>query len=296
MDASYYAHYLHHKYFEVNYADGMVPLDKWFGSFHDGTPEAHEAMNGAGGAAQMRRGIKAHEHEGTGLMEKRQVGRTDALGLGGAPLGGNFIDLDYRQAAELTEDAIGYFDRAKLRPANVSWAMETTAGGQPWTDMSSDYDRSRFEDNLQRLGLDRIAAHDIARRQFHRSRLPPGMQIGLGVIENGCKQAGIGYFDPDGGPRPGTAHQSSAAGRSILGSFGLCHSTSRTSGSHGRPAARRGTLTTHDPRAARGRRAGVLDKVPGAWIDLKNAGLMVPGPVAGTRPISGWSMPLSLSM
>jgi sterol desaturase/sphingolipid hydroxylase (fatty acid hydroxylase superfamily) len=44
MDVSYYAHYLHHKYFEVNYADGMVPLDKWFGSFHDGTPEAHKAM------------------------------------------------------------------------------------------------------------------------------------------------------------------------------------------------------------------------------------------------------------
>jgi sterol desaturase/sphingolipid hydroxylase (fatty acid hydroxylase superfamily) len=44
FEASYYAHYLHHKYFEVNYADGMVPLDRWFGSFHDGTPEAHEAM------------------------------------------------------------------------------------------------------------------------------------------------------------------------------------------------------------------------------------------------------------
>ena len=44
VDTSYYAHYLHHKYFEVNYGDGMVPLDKWFGSFHDGTPEAHEAM------------------------------------------------------------------------------------------------------------------------------------------------------------------------------------------------------------------------------------------------------------
>ena len=44
VDISYYAHYLHHKYFEVNYADGMVPLDKWFGSFHDGSPEAHAAM------------------------------------------------------------------------------------------------------------------------------------------------------------------------------------------------------------------------------------------------------------
>jgi sterol desaturase/sphingolipid hydroxylase (fatty acid hydroxylase superfamily) len=44
FSVSYYAHYLHHKYFEVNYADGVVPLDKWFGSFHDGSPEAHKAM------------------------------------------------------------------------------------------------------------------------------------------------------------------------------------------------------------------------------------------------------------
>lgn len=53
MDTSYYAHYLHHRYFEVNYADGMVPLDKWFGSFHDGTPEADEAMK----ARRLRRGV-----------------------------------------------------------------------------------------------------------------------------------------------------------------------------------------------------------------------------------------------
>ena len=53
MDTSYYAHYLHHKHFEVNYADGMVPLDKWFGSFHDGTPEADEAMR----ARRQRRGV-----------------------------------------------------------------------------------------------------------------------------------------------------------------------------------------------------------------------------------------------
>ena len=39
-----YAHYLHHKYFEVNYADGAFPLDKWFGSFHDGSPEADAVM------------------------------------------------------------------------------------------------------------------------------------------------------------------------------------------------------------------------------------------------------------
>lgn len=53
LDTSYYAHYLHHKYFEVNYSDGMVPLDKWFGSFHDGTPEANEAMK----ARRLRRGV-----------------------------------------------------------------------------------------------------------------------------------------------------------------------------------------------------------------------------------------------
>lgn len=40
----YYAHYLHHRLFEVNYADGTIPLDKWFGSFHDGSPEADEAL------------------------------------------------------------------------------------------------------------------------------------------------------------------------------------------------------------------------------------------------------------
>ena len=53
MHLPYYAHYLHHKYFEVNYSDGMVPLDKWFGSFHDGSPEADEVMN----ARSLRRGV-----------------------------------------------------------------------------------------------------------------------------------------------------------------------------------------------------------------------------------------------
>jgi sterol desaturase/sphingolipid hydroxylase (fatty acid hydroxylase superfamily) len=45
VDLHCYAHYLHHKYFEVNYADGSIPLDKWFGTFHDGSPEAEELMN-----------------------------------------------------------------------------------------------------------------------------------------------------------------------------------------------------------------------------------------------------------
>ena len=39
-----YAHYLHHKHFEVNYSDGMVPFDRWFGSWHDGSPEGEARM------------------------------------------------------------------------------------------------------------------------------------------------------------------------------------------------------------------------------------------------------------
>ena len=45
FDTHCYQHYLHHKYFECNYSDGSLPLDKWFGSFHDGTDAAHERMN-----------------------------------------------------------------------------------------------------------------------------------------------------------------------------------------------------------------------------------------------------------
>lgn len=43
--SSAHAHYLHHKYFEVNYCDnGFFPLDKWFGSWHDGSPEGERLM------------------------------------------------------------------------------------------------------------------------------------------------------------------------------------------------------------------------------------------------------------
>ena len=37
-------HYLHHRYFECNYGAAMIPLDRWFGTFHDGSPEAHARM------------------------------------------------------------------------------------------------------------------------------------------------------------------------------------------------------------------------------------------------------------
>ncbi len=56
VDTGCWAHYLHHKHFEVNYADGMIPLDKWFGSFHDGSPEADLALQGR---RQMARASRA---------------------------------------------------------------------------------------------------------------------------------------------------------------------------------------------------------------------------------------------
>jgi len=40
-----YFHYLHHKHFECNYGDAKIPLDKAFGTFHDGEdPPARAAV------------------------------------------------------------------------------------------------------------------------------------------------------------------------------------------------------------------------------------------------------------
>jgi sterol desaturase/sphingolipid hydroxylase (fatty acid hydroxylase superfamily) len=44
VDSHAYAHYLHHKYFEVNYGDALIPLDKWFGTWHDGSLEGDARM------------------------------------------------------------------------------------------------------------------------------------------------------------------------------------------------------------------------------------------------------------
>ena len=41
---SNFFHYLHHRYFECNYGDPIIPYDRWFGTFHHGTPEAHARM------------------------------------------------------------------------------------------------------------------------------------------------------------------------------------------------------------------------------------------------------------
>ncbi len=55
MDLHAYGHYLHHKYFEVNYGDGLVPLDKLFGTYHDGSEEAEARMRAR--LAKMRREV-----------------------------------------------------------------------------------------------------------------------------------------------------------------------------------------------------------------------------------------------
>ena len=44
VDTHAFAHYLHHKHFEVNYADGTTALDKLFGTWHDGTKEGEALM------------------------------------------------------------------------------------------------------------------------------------------------------------------------------------------------------------------------------------------------------------
>ena len=194
-------------------------------------------------------------------MEQRQVGQTglmiETLGLGGAPLGGNFASLDYRQAAELIEAAkdagIGYFDTAPwygfgrservmgdllrgtdyvlsdkvgrlLRPGPVEnpmdFGMVEPLPFHVVYDYSYDGIMRAFEDNLQRLGLDRIdilLAHDIGAFQHgeentrHFKDLAEGgyramdelrksglvKAIGLGVNENQvCEDAlGIGDWD-----------------------------------------------------------------------------------------------------
>ena len=194
-------------------------------------------------------------------MDKRRVGQTkleiDILGLGGAPLGGNFVDLGYAQAEELIQAAknigIGYFDTAPwygfgrservmgdvlrgseyilsdkvgrlLAPGPVKnpadFGMVDPLPFNVVYDYSYDGIMRAYEDNLQRLGLDRIdilLVHDIGEFQHgqdhvkHFKNLESGgyramdelrtagliKAIGLGVNENKvCMDAlAIGDWD-----------------------------------------------------------------------------------------------------
>jgi sterol desaturase/sphingolipid hydroxylase (fatty acid hydroxylase superfamily) len=42
FDSDHFHHYLHHRYHECNYSGTII--DRWLGTFHDGTVEAHERM------------------------------------------------------------------------------------------------------------------------------------------------------------------------------------------------------------------------------------------------------------
>lgn len=44
IDSNNYFHYLHHRYFECNYGSTLAPMDQLFGTFHDGSDEAQQAM------------------------------------------------------------------------------------------------------------------------------------------------------------------------------------------------------------------------------------------------------------
>ena len=142
-------------------------------------------------------------------LPKRKVGNTkveiDVLGLGCAPLGGNFVDLNYDQAAEIIRFALSsgikYFDTAPwygfgrservlgdqlrgnkfilsskvgriLKPGAVdlpsNYGMVDPLPFHPVYDYSYDGIMRSFEDGLQRLGLDHIdilLVHDIGKFQ-----------------------------------------------------------------------------------------------------------------------------------
>ena len=175
-------------------------------------------------------------------MEKRQVGQSGlmigTLGLGGAPLGGNFADLGRAQAAELIGAAqaagIGYFDTAPwygfgrservmgdclrgseyvlsdkvgrlLAPGAVENPMDFgMIDPLPFHviyDYSYDGIMRAFEDNLQRLGLDRIdilLAHDIGVMQHgdtnarHFRDLTEGGYRAMDELRRGGQVSAIG--------------------------------------------------------------------------------------------------------
>ena len=143
------------------------------------------------------------------LYPQRKIGKSnvkiDVLGLGCAPLGGNFVDLTYNQAAEIIgfalDSGIKYFDTAPwygfgrservvgdqlrnnnfvisskvgriLKPGAVddpsNYGMVNPLPFHPIYDYSYDGIMRSFEDGLQRLGLDKIdilLVHDIGEFQ-----------------------------------------------------------------------------------------------------------------------------------
>ena len=146
-------------------------------------------------------------------MEQRKIGQTnlkvDILGLGCAPLGGNFVDLSYEQGVELVNAAfdagISYFDTSTwygfgrservvgdslrnrdfiisskvgriLKPGAVNvpmdYGMINPMPFHPVYDYTYDGIMRAYEDSLQRLGLEKIdilLVHDIGTFQHGKA-------------------------------------------------------------------------------------------------------------------------------
>ena len=59
MSTDHYFHYLHHRYFTVNYGDIAFPLDKWLGTLMDGSAESLETLRKKRRAEAIRKKAKA---------------------------------------------------------------------------------------------------------------------------------------------------------------------------------------------------------------------------------------------
>lgn len=44
FDTHGFTHDLHHRYFEENFGEGLVPIDRWMGTWHNGSPEPQARM------------------------------------------------------------------------------------------------------------------------------------------------------------------------------------------------------------------------------------------------------------
>ncbi len=54
LNTNHYMHYLHHKYVRVNYGTGVLPFDRLFGTFHDGSDESMRALKNRFRAQALR--------------------------------------------------------------------------------------------------------------------------------------------------------------------------------------------------------------------------------------------------
>ena len=61
-----YFHYLHHRYFECNYGEAGIPLDKWFGTFRDGLPD------GAGAKLQEEHAFRLQTETSKNPVAKKE--------------------------------------------------------------------------------------------------------------------------------------------------------------------------------------------------------------------------------